>query len=101
MGQGAAVRPAARRRCLPGAAGPRSKGRPRAAVKLAAYSEALYAARGEERELNETLATQRALALAGAALDAATLQALQAQGRRLRDAEVAALAFGKPPAAGT
>jgi hypothetical protein len=36
------------------------EGRPRAALRLAAYSEALYAARGETRELNETDATLRA-----------------------------------------
>ena len=38
-------------------------GRPRAAVRLAAYSEQIYARRAEPRELNEANATQRALSL--------------------------------------
>ena len=69
------------------------QGRPRAAVKLAAYSEAIYAARDEAREQNETEATLRALSLAGRALDGATLTRLRAEGAGLRDAEVAAVAF--------
>ena len=69
--------------------------RPRAAVRLAAYSEAIYAARAEAREQNETAATQRALALAGQLLDDATLAQVRAEGASLRDAEVAVLAFGE------
>jgi hypothetical protein len=69
------------------------EGRPGDAVTLAAYSEALYLARNETRERNETQASERAMAIARAALDAGTLDALQAEGRRLRDAEVAATAF--------
>jgi hypothetical protein len=46
-------------------------GRPRAALQLAAYSQALYAARNEAREHNETAATLRALQLARRARDAA------------------------------
>ena len=71
------------------------EGRHRAAVKLAAYSEAIYAARDEAREQNETAATQRALALAGRALDDAALAQVRAEGASLRDAEVAAVAFGE------
>jgi hypothetical protein len=69
------------------------EGRPRDAVTLAAYSEGLYEARAEAREANETHAVVRAMSIARAALDAATLDALQAEGRRLRDAEIAAIAF--------
>ncbi|MBL8325231.1 MAG: winged helix-turn-helix domain-containing protein [Rubrivivax sp.] len=69
--------------------------RPRAAAQLAAYSEATYAARDEAREANETVATQRALALAAAKLgDEAMVARLQAQGVQLRAADVQALAFG-------
>jgi hypothetical protein len=67
--------------------------RPRAAVKVAAYSEAIYAAREEAREQNETAATARAQSLARRALDAATCARLQAEGAALRDAEIAAVAF--------
>jgi hypothetical protein len=70
------------------------QGRPRAAVRLAAYSEAIYAARQEARERNETDATTRALALARCHLDEAQVAHLTAEGRALRDAEVAAVAFG-------
>ena len=70
------------------------QGRHRAAVKLAAYSEAIYAARDEAREQNETEATLRALSLAERVLDDATLTRLRAEGAGLRDAEVAMVAFG-------
>ncbi len=69
------------------------EGRPRAAVRLAAYSEALYAERAETRERNETAATQQALARAAERLDGATRARLQAEGARLRDESIAALAF--------
>jgi hypothetical protein len=64
-----------------------------AAVRLAAYSEAIYAARREARERNEAEATERALSLARAALDEATIERLRADGATLRDAEIAAVAF--------
>ena len=67
--------------------------RPRAAVRLAAYSEAIYAARAEAREQNETAATSRARELARRAIDDATLARLNAEGAALRDAEIAALVF--------
>src|SRR5262245_61457750 len=59
--------------------------RPRAAVKLAAYSEAIYAARTEAREHNETAATTRTQSLARAALDSATYARLHAEGSAMRD----------------
>jgi predicted ATPase/DNA-binding winged helix-turn-helix (wHTH) protein len=73
-------------------------GRPRAAVELAAYSEAIYAAREETRERNETEATNRALSIARLALDDAELARARAEGALLRDAGVAAIAFGGVPA---
>ncbi|MFL6664513.1 MAG: hypothetical protein ACJ8G7_20245, partial [Rhizobacter sp.] len=69
-------------------------GRPAAALALAAYSEAIYAARGEAREQNETEATLRARALASTALDEAACARAQAHGTRMRDADVEAVAFG-------
>jgi predicted ATPase/DNA-binding winged helix-turn-helix (wHTH) protein len=73
-------------------------GRPRAAVALAAYSEAIYAAREETRERNETEATNRALSIGRLALDDAELASARAEGAVLRDADVAAIAFGGVPA---
>ena len=70
------------------------EGRPRAAVQLAAYSQALYATRNEAREQNETAATLRALQLARHSLDDATFAQLQAEGAALRDAEIGSVAFG-------
>ncbi|MCW5658115.1 MAG: winged helix-turn-helix domain-containing protein [Burkholderiaceae bacterium] len=69
------------------------EGRPRAAAQLAAYSQALYAARGEAREQNETTATLRALQLARPSLDDATFSQLKAEGAALRDAEIGSVAF--------
>jgi predicted ATPase/DNA-binding winged helix-turn-helix (wHTH) protein len=69
-------------------------GRPRAAVKLAAYSEAIYAARAEAREQNETAATLRARSLAQRSLDEATVTRVHAEGASMRDTEVEAAAFG-------
>ncbi len=69
------------------------EGRCRAAVKLAAYSEAIYAARQEAREQNETAATARAQSLARKALDDAAFTRLQREGAALRDAEIVAVAF--------
>jgi predicted ATPase/DNA-binding winged helix-turn-helix (wHTH) protein len=69
------------------------EGRCEAAVRLAAYSEAIYAARSETRERNEAEATERARALARDALDDATIERLRSEGAALRDAEIAAVAF--------
>ena len=67
--------------------------RPRAAARLVGYSEAIYAARGEIREGNETAATDRARSLAVKALGEASFARLCAEGATLRDAEIAAVAF--------
>lgn len=67
--------------------------RPRAAAQLVGYSEALYAARDEVRETNETDATDRARTLAAAALGDAAFDRLCAAGAKLRDAEIRAIAF--------
>lgn len=69
-------------------------GRPRAALRLAAYSEAIYAARGETREHNETEATNRAVAIARLGSDETELARARAEGAALRDADIAAIAFG-------
>ena len=68
--------------------------RPVAAAELAAYSEAIYAARRETRERNETEATNRALSIARGGCDDAVLTRARAEGAMLRDADVAAIAFG-------
>jgi hypothetical protein len=70
------------------------QGRPRAAALLAGYSEALYGARGEARERNETAATLRAVTLAEQALGVAAAAQQRSAGARVRDVDVAALAFG-------
>ncbi len=67
--------------------------RPRAAAQLVGYSEAIYAARDEVREANETAATNRARTLAAAALGEAAFDRLCAAGAKLRDAEIRAIAF--------
>jgi hypothetical protein len=68
--------------------------RPRAAVRLAAYSEAIYAARDEAREANETAATMRAWSLVRPALDQPTLARLRAEGAAMPDGQIEAVAFG-------
>lgn len=70
------------------------QGRPDDAMRLLGYSESLYASRGEARERNEFAAMQRARALAGPALDDAARHRLQAEGARMREADVPAVAFG-------
>jgi hypothetical protein len=67
--------------------------RSRAAARLVGYSEAIYAARGEVREGNETAATERARTLAAAALGDVAFERCRAAGAKLRDAEVAVIAF--------
>jgi predicted ATPase/DNA-binding winged helix-turn-helix (wHTH) protein len=67
--------------------------RPHAAAQLVGYSEAIYTRRDEVREANENAATQRARALSAAALGYATFERLRTDGARLRDAEIAAIAF--------
>ena len=67
--------------------------RPRAAAQLVGYSEALYAARAEVREANETAATNRARTLATAALGDAGFDRWCAAGAKLRDVDVEAIAL--------
>jgi hypothetical protein len=69
------------------------EGRPRAAAQLIGYSEAIYAAREEACEVNETAALSRARTLAVAALGDAGFERLHAEGAMLRDADIEALAF--------
>ena len=69
--------------------------RPCAAAQLVGYSEAIYAARDEVREANETAATKRARTLAAAALGDAAFNRLCAAGAKLRDAEIGAIAFAR------
>jgi predicted ATPase/DNA-binding winged helix-turn-helix (wHTH) protein len=69
--------------------------RPRTAARLLGFAEAIYAARHEDRgSTNETAATTRARAMAAAALGEAEIARLRAEGSQLREADVAALAFG-------
>ncbi len=67
--------------------------RPRAAVRLAGYADAGYAARKQGRALNEATAIERARALGLAALTEAELESLLAEGAKLRDEGMAVLAF--------
>jgi hypothetical protein len=69
-------------------------GRPRAAARIVGYSEAQYAARAEARERNETAATERARALARAALGDAEFERQRNAGEALGETDIAAIAFG-------
>ena len=69
------------------------EGRPRAAARLAGYADAAYDARGMRRHPLEIAARARCQTLARAALGDATFDRLLAEGRQLRDEQVAALAF--------
>ena len=69
------------------------EGRFTAAAELVGYSEAIYAARNEVREANETAATNRARPLATAALGKSSFDRSYAAGARLSDAEIRAIAF--------
>jgi len=64
-----------------------------AAAQLIGYSEAIYAARDEVREANETAATNRARTLATAALGDTSFDRWCAAGAKLRDADIRAIAF--------
>ena len=72
------------------------EGRFSAAAEIVGYSEAIYAARNEVREANETAATNRARTLAIAALGQAAFDRSYAAGAKLSDAEIRAIAFGAP-----
>ena len=67
--------------------------RPRAAARLAGYADACYRRSNGARQGNETLALERALALAAAVLGPGTLDALRTAGAGLGDADVAGWAL--------
>jgi hypothetical protein len=69
--------------------------RPRAASRLLGYAEAIYEARKETRETNEAVAMTRASVLSKAALGETAFSAEFAEGSRLRDADIGALAFAR------
>jgi predicted ATPase/DNA-binding winged helix-turn-helix (wHTH) protein len=69
------------------------EGRPHTAARLLGYADATYAARGIRRHPLEVAARRRCEALARAALGDAIFDRLFADGRHLRDEQVAALAF--------
>jgi predicted ATPase/DNA-binding winged helix-turn-helix (wHTH) protein len=71
-----------------------------AAAQLLGYSEAIYAARGEVREANETAASNRARALAVTALGVASFARWYAAGVKLRDAEIEGVALATVDAEG-
>ncbi|HUL65629.1 MAG TPA: hypothetical protein VLW55_13520 [Burkholderiaceae bacterium] len=73
--------------------------RPRTAARLAGYADAAYAARGTVRQPNEAAARERSGALARAAIGATTFEHLLADGRQLRDDQIAALAFSSEDSA--
>ena len=62
-------------------------------MKLAAYSEAIYAARQEAREQNETAATHARSRSPGRRWTMPRFARLQREGAALRDAEIVAVAF--------
>jgi len=69
------------------------EGRPRTAARLAGYADAAYDMRGTFRHPNEVAARERSHKLPRAALGDATFERLMAEGRQLRDEQIAGLAF--------
>ena len=67
--------------------------RPRAAARLAGYSDEGYRLKSEGRERNEAAASQRVQSLAVAEIGGAAFEAARADGCTLADDQVAALAF--------
>jgi len=73
--------------------------RPRAAARLLGYADAIYAARHEdESSPNEAAALARVRTMAEATLGHAAFARLHAEGARLGDTDIAALAFGSEDA---
>ncbi len=68
--------------------------RPAAAARLCGYSVAAYAMTGDDREVNEAVAFDRARRLAAGALGDIEFERLQAEGRSLRYEDIAVIAFG-------
>ena len=69
------------------------EGRLQSAARLTGYADAGYALRDDRRERNESTAVERASGLARAALGDAEFERLAADGARLRDEQIAAIAF--------
>lgn len=69
------------------------EGRPADAARLAGYADAVYLRHQDHRQANEAAAVERARALARAALGDAEAARLQAEGARLRDEDIAAIAL--------
>jgi len=67
--------------------------RPRTSARIAGYADAAYEAREIIRQPSEAAARERSGASARAALDGATFERLLAEGRDLRDEQIAPLAF--------
>jgi hypothetical protein len=65
-----------------------------AAAQLLGYAQAIYAAREETHEANETNAMTRAQGLARVALGDTAFEQAHAEGATLHDREIAGLAFG-------
>lgn len=70
-----------------------TQGRPQAAARLCGRADADYAAKGEQRQINEQRNAERARACARHALGEAGFASAHQAGATLSDAEVAALAF--------
>ena len=69
--------------------------RPRAAARLAGFADGLYAVSGERRGPLQAASAKRAMKLAADALGgAAALRELKAEGAKLREDDVPAVAFG-------
>jgi predicted ATPase/class 3 adenylate cyclase len=68
--------------------------RPRTAARLVGYADASYGARQESRQPNEAAADERTRKLARSTLGDPEFDRLHAEGARLRDADIAELAFG-------
>ena len=67
--------------------------RPRAAARLAGYSDAGYRAKSEGRERNEAAASEGVRALAVAQIGEAAFDSARDDGVTLADEQIAALAF--------
>lgn len=72
------------------------RGRPAVAARLLGFSDRAYADRDDERMHNEENAFNRARDLATAALGAAEVERLSAEGALLRREDIDALVFGPP-----
>lgn len=69
--------------------------RPRASALLRGYADARYAATQNTRQVAEGITVERAEQLARQALGAGEFERLKAEGALLRDADIAAIAFGE------